>query len=282
MGKGRNKRQLVYKERARQVKGLKNSFKTLEGFVSDGGIEQGVFLQGVEMVEAQLREAGIAQGDRFWKRLKNIKGRYFAKMEEEKPVVVQAPINFTQGKRDYAGMSGKTKVRVTPVYDHLFFSRTYSGRIKLSWRFNREGRTELVDLMLFPQNEVFNVITSDNLGSKDADWNRSGAYYSLTNYLNCLNKDFSFLEDSVKLSEVLRYGHQMAHFFSINLKNFMNAGEGENTSKFIRDPHILQTGQMPLREMVYDDVAINIMKKAGSIKPHVGLENERRVEVIYV
>jgi len=79
--------------------------------------------------------------------------------ETQKEPTLEQQIDFEIPKREYVGMAGRTKVKVIPVFNHLFLSRTYRGQsenrqvngkaIKVSWRFNQEGRIDLVDYMLF-------------------------------------------------------------------------------------------------------------------------------------
>jgi len=200
------------------------------------------------------------------------KSHYYERLDELLQEIdqVQKP-DFEQGKRDYVGMSGNTKIRITPVYDHFFLSRVYSGQLKLSWRFNKEGRIDLVDAMLFPQNEILHLIGVHNFTETKLDWEYKNVWYNpLSKRFDVLNPGFKDLSSIKQYESVLRFGHSMSKTLLVNLKE-----------EDIRDSNVVKHGQKQLSEIVNDFTALYMLKKTGDIIPSVVGSNSNSLEIMY-
>ena len=179
--------------------------------------------------------------------------------------------DFDQGERSYAGMSGNVKMIITPVYDHFFLQRLYKkhGRLKVSWRFNQEGRLELVDAMIFPGKKVTHVISVDNIGG-DPEWDVSGGRYNLIDELDTLNPGFAGLDQRRKLESLLRFGQGDARDLFENLQR-----------QNVRAPYNLHDDQESLADIVRDNAAIYMIEGASMLMPSVRVLSRERLEISY-
>jgi len=181
-------------------------------------------------------------------------------------------LDFELPKRDYTGMAGKSKLRVIAVSDHFFLSRVYGGKIKLSWRFNREGRIDLVDAMLFPQNNVKHLVIVEGYSrNKEVGWNESTAlYYPLPREAEALNPGFSLLDKKAQYQSLLRFGHVNVDYLMDNLE------KGD-----VKDSFVSKEGQKRLVEIVEDDSALYMAGNAASLMPGITRMDEIRLWVGY-
>ena len=134
----REQRQMATKESKRQVKEL------LAGLESR--LHQGPPLQAAELDSLQnyLRQNGFSPASDYFQRLQELKNRLQGRGADRTP---------GPAKRNYGGAAAGYLMQVQSVYDHLILSTCYSGefngrrgRIKLSHRFNQEGRIDFVEL----------------------------------------------------------------------------------------------------------------------------------------
>lgn len=182
----------------------------------------------------------------------------------------QQSINFKQGKRDYVGMLRDVRLRVTAVRDHLFVSRIYGRRVKLSWRFNKAGRIDSVDAMLFPENTVTHLIKTLGGFDKDPEWYECEARYKYLTQLDVLNPGFSSLDDEKKFQSILRFGHSTTRDLIENL-------ERGN----IKDSYDLRGRQRQLSEIVQDEAAMYMVRRAGELMPSISSLDERHLTIFY-
>ncbi|MBT5021319.1 hypothetical protein HON01_00745 [Candidatus Woesearchaeota archaeon] len=182
-------------------------------------------------------------------------------------------LNFEDGKHDYVGMSGSSRVRITRVYDHMFLSRIYQRTMKLSWRFNKEGRLDLVDAMLFQKNnKIVNLINMRGYGGNDLNWIESEAKLTkLPIETGVLNPNFATIKYVQQYESLMRFGHKM----SAALLNNLN-------SKNIRDAHKIFENQKQLKEILNDDSTIYILENAANIVPFVKEFSVEKMLVEYV
>lgn len=219
----------------------------------------------IEKIESLLKSYGIENSGDYQKRLEGFsdKADNFYSSNRQ--------FDFEGGIRDYVGMSGHSKIRVKPVFDHVFFERVYGGKIKLSWRFNSEGRLDLADAMIFPKNDIWNLIKTVDFGEAPHDWSsRKVLYKPLPRDIYLVNLGFSYLGPNKKYESLMRFGHSMAGDLLRNLE------KGE-----IRDSYIILAGQRQLREIVNDAECLHMLGKAGELLPYVAGKNGNCLMVEY-
>ena len=178
--------------------------------------------------------------------------------------------NFDQGRRNYCGMVKRSKVIVSPVYDHFFLQRKYqkgSNRVKVSWRFNREGRLELIDATTFPKRKVTHVINSDKMG-KDPEWYSSGARYVMIGELDILNPGFATLGLKSKLESLARFGHCTVRDIVEDFDNII-------------DPYKLHPDQISLTKILDDKDAPTMLDRASVLMPFIELASDKRLDIFY-
>ena len=108
-------------------------------------------------------------------------------------------------KRNYGGKAGGYQMQVQSIYDHLILSICYAGnlntrhgRIKISHRFNQEGRIDFVELKYLnslhpPLNgELRKLLTVKEYPSIRKDWFETGAHV-----LKVLPQELVFLYEDI-------------------------------------------------------------------------------------
>jgi hypothetical protein len=166
--------------------------------------------------------------------------------------------DFNQGKRDYFGKSGKYTLRIIPVFEHIFLTRIYSKMTHLSWRFNQQGRIELIDGRFFPLKEIVHILTAkEGMNKPPFDWNKRDFFYRfMPNELGDINKGFLNLDIKQQYLSLIRFGHSTAKDFLENLKN-----------NNITDPYDPSTSQKLLSELTKDTEALFMLKKTSNLMP---------------
>ena len=227
-----------------------------------GNFSEEQVLHRVQRLEELFGIYGIEPLKDYHKRLERFlstASEYFSFMGPDRRIKSERAKNERERKRDCTGMSGETMVRVKGFLDHLFLERVYRGSIKLSWSFNREGRLDLVDSMLFPSNSVCNLVITEDYREPPYDWtSRRVEYKPVPEQIRLVNPGFAILEKDKMYLPIMRFGHAMARDLIKNI----NSGN-------IRDNHLLQPLQKQLREIVNDFECMDMIRKAGSIMPYL-------------
>jgi len=196
--------------------------------------------------------------------------RFFGSDGLAKPDKPDKPDN--PKKMVYVGMSGITKLRVKCFLDHIFLERIYQGSVKMSWRLNPGGRLDLVDAMLFPLNEVRNIIVFEDYMGPPYVWeSRRAEYMPLFPEVNLIDPRFDFMKSDERYQIMMNSGHSMARELIANLD-----------SGNIRDSFTIKDGQKQLSEIVNDDPVMDILENAGEISPAIISKNNGYLTVKYV
>lgn len=191
-------------------------------------------------------------------------------IETYKPALISPP-------RNYVGVivqHPKTPMIIRPSYDHFFISRFYtdhvSTKIKISWRFNEEGRLDLIDLVTVWKgnrerrlNERTNIITVLNYQNKlDKAWETSSAiYHVFPNEINIVNRGFSFQSLESKYNSLARFGHGIVKNVLLGINN--NSLKGLS---FIKE------GDRSLDEIVNDEEVKYMIKKTAEVLPSINFD----------
>ncbi len=267
-------RNVATKEHKRHAKGL------IEGLESR--VHLGPPIERGEILSAQqfLRQNGFSPTSDYFGRLGQIQTRV-----ETRTLGPSRP----SGKRNYGGEAGGRWMQLQCAYDHVILSTCYdgafnsqSGRVKISHRFNEEGRIDFVELKFLRSlhaclnGEIRKLITVKGYGDLQKSWHSAEAFV-----LQILPRELIFLYDNIfrcDRSEVLAWliniGHRIADDLLRDLKTQPANGHGPASS---RNPD-----QLCLSAICKDEVAYPIVESAALLESSVEVLNEKNVVVRYV
>jgi hypothetical protein len=193
---------------------------------------------------------------------------------EDEPELLERGLD--KGLRKYAGVIGGDKLMVNAVGDHLFLSRVYISKcgrkkIKLDWRFNREGRIDILDSRTYPEGKTDHVLVGINWSSGLKNWNNK---WFITRHIDervsLIEKDFFERERHEQYATLLRFGHD----FMRNVYNRALINRIITPNKILEDQVSLQC--------VLDDVgSMSIIRKAARIYPKISDQKEGQLKVWY-
>lgn len=191
-------------------------------------------------------------------------------IETYKPALVSPP-------RNYVGVivqHPKTPIIVRPSYDHFFVSRFYTDpssiKLKISWRFNEEGRLDLIDLVTVWKgnrerrlNERANIITVLNYQNKrDKAWETSSAlYHVFPNEINVVNRGFNFQSMESKYNSLARFGHGI-------VKGVLSAMNNNS----LQGLFFIKEGDRSLDEIINDEEVKYMIKKTAEVLPNISFD----------
>jgi hypothetical protein len=148
----------------------------------------------IQAVREFLRQRDFSPSSDYFSRLVDIQSRLRTRLRT--PVIAQA-------KRNYGGEIGGRFMQVQMVYDHLILStcydgefRTQRGRIKISHRFNQEGRIEFVELKFLNSlhscldGQIRKLLMIKDYQAIRKDWHAAEAFV-----LPALPRELVFLHD---------------------------------------------------------------------------------------
>jgi hypothetical protein len=143
-----------------------------------------------------LRQNDFSPASDYFNRLTHLESR----LHNRAPAVAPSPT-----KRNYGGKAAGYQMQVQSIYDHLILSICYTGdfntrhgRIKISHRFNREGRIDFIELKYLnslhpPLNgEVRKLLTVKEYPSIRKDW-----YETAAHVLKVLPQELVFLYEDI-------------------------------------------------------------------------------------
>ena len=150
-----------------------------------------------------LRENDFSPASDYYNRLWQIQNRLEGRAKEP---------SFPRTKRNYGGEAGGCQMQLQSIYDHVILSTCYEGdfnlkhgRIKLSHRFNQEGRIDFVELKflnsleLCLNGEIRKVLTIKDFPSIQKNWHAAEAFV-----LPILPRELVFLYPDIWVSLILK------------------------------------------------------------------------------
>jgi len=161
-------------------------------------IHSGPAVQRTEIQSARelLRQNNFSPASDYFNRLDHLENR----LQERTRTVVQP-----QTKRNYGGKAAGYQMQVQSIHDHLILSTCYEGdfntrhgRVKISHRFNQEGRIDFVELKYLnslhpPLNgELRKLLTVKDYPSIRKDWFEAEAHA-----LRVLPQELIFLYEDI-------------------------------------------------------------------------------------
>ncbi len=261
------------KEHKRTAKGL------IEGLESR--VHLGPPIHEGEILSAQnfLRQSGFSPSSDYFGRLGQIKTR----------LGHRAPALTPPAKRNYGGEAGGIWMQLQAAYDHVILSTCYdgvfnsqSGRIKLSHRFNEEGRIDFVELKFLRSlhsclnGELRKLVIVRGFQDLQKSWHSANAFV-----LPVLPRELIFLYENIfrcERGEVLAWLINIGHRIAGDLLNDLKAGSTNgHAAATARNPD-----QLCLSAIPSDEIACPILESAAAMESAVELLDEKNVVVRYV
>jgi hypothetical protein len=232
-------------------------------------------------VQQFLRQNDFSPSSDYYDRLVRIKDRI-----STRPSIPTRP----PGKRNYGGEAGGSWMQVQSAYDHVILSTCHDGefnqkrgRIKISHRFNQEGRIEFVELKFLRSlhacltGEIRKLIFVKGYQGIRKDWDAAETFV-----LEVLPRELVFLYQDIfrcPRAEVLSWLINVGHGLVDTLLQDLRGGSGSACT--------CRPGgngeQLCLHAVRVDDVAFPILEKASHLESRVEeLADPKNVVVHYV
>ncbi len=260
-------------ENRKYVKGL---IEALESRVHGGPP-----VHATELVSAReyLQQSEFSPASHYFNRLEQIKDRL-----QSRAKAAPAP----SGRRNYGGEAGGYWMQLQSAYDHVILSTCYDGefnrqrgRVKISHRFNQEGRIDFVELkFLRSLNPVLNgalrkLVTVKDYQDTRKDWLEAEAFVLevLPRELVFLYEDIFRTDRSDMVAWLINIGHRLTGDLVKALREGTVNGE---SSQPARNPD-----QLRLADVGADEVASPILEQSASLESTVEIADPKSVIVRY-
>ena len=269
-----SRQNVATKENKRSARGL---IEELEARVHNG---PPILTAEIASANDFLRQCSFSPDSDYFSRLMSIENRLAGR--------AAAPAPRVSSKRNYGGKAGDRWVQVQSVHDHVIFSTCFEGelnckrgRIKLSHRFNGEGRIDFVELKflrsLMPclSGEIRKLILIKDYQTIRKGWLEGEAFVLsvLPQELLFLFEDLFRCEKNEVFAWLINIGHGMVAD--------MFADFGAWNSKSIASETAETSAQLCVSELKHDDVAMPVLRKASVLQSVVELTNNKSAVVRY-
>ena len=226
-----------------------------------------------------LRQKDFSAASDYHVRLRRVRDQLSVRSKQ--------PATPRHGKRNYGGEAGGRWMQIQSAYDHIILSTCYAGqfntkrgRIKISHRFNSEGRIDFVELKFvsalqpFLNGQFRKLLLVNGYQNIRKDWNVAEAFV-----LPVLPRELLFLYEHVfrcpkheLFAWLINLGHGLVQDLvtalpTSNKPNSIDASE--------------QSGQLPLNAIQTDEVASPILSAAADLKCAVQCLEPKLVLVRY-
>jgi hypothetical protein len=261
------------KEHKRYAKGL------IEGLESR--VHLGPPIHPTEIVSARefLRRSEFSPSSDYHSRLSQLQDQ----LGSRSPASTLLP-----PKRNYGGEAAGSWLQVQSAYDHVIVSICYegefnskNGRVKMSHRFNQEGRIDFVELKLLHSlhpllnGAIRKLITVRGYQTIRKDWRAAEAFV-----LEVLPQELVFLFQEIFRAErgelfawLINIGHRSAEDLVKNLHAGQVSGCGPRGER--------NGEQLCLQAVRSDQVALPILEKAATLESLVTIADQRTIAVSY-
>ena len=204
----------------------------------------------------------------------------------------QTPVPvFNMAERSYIGRLTSTKdapVEVKVVFDHLFLTTNYRVSIspfdlvKITHRFNREGRLDLIDARLKQtkrlyldadapppaEDAIFHLLQVFAFKDKQAEleWPESRAeYFIRLRQIAAVFYDLGLTHEEQQYRFLIQHGHRLMK----ELHRAVQAGS-------LQDVRVTRLPFYPLHQLREDEAACYIISRAALLEPKVLFDTERK------
>jgi hypothetical protein len=226
-----------------------------------------------------LRQNDFPSASDYFSRLAQIQSRL-------EPRSRQA--SLLPAKRNYGGEAAGQWMQLQSAYDHLILSTCYEGdfclkqgKVKISHRFNQEGRIDFVELKFLRSlhaclnGEIRKLLIVKDYASIRKDWRTADAFV-----LPILPQELIFLYEGIfrcpreeVLAWLVNIGHRIAGDLLADLRERPVNGCVQRR---------VNGEQLCLEAVRTDDVAMPILEKAATLESAVELIEPQMVVVRYV
>jgi hypothetical protein len=227
-----------------------------------------------------LRQNDFSGASDYFQRLARIQNRLATRLPTP---------DLLPNKRNYGGQAAGRWLQVQSAYDHVILSTCYDngddhvpGRIKLSHRFNQQGRFDFVELKflrsLHPclNGEVRSLLRVKDYSNIRKDWHATEAFVLplLPRELVFLYQDIFHAPRPEVLAWLINIGHRLVADFLEDLR--VRPANGSSR------PHPGNGSQLCLTTIRTDNVAMPILERAAVLESAVELNEPRTAIVRYV
>jgi len=259
------------KEHKRQVKGL------IEGLESRVHVGPPIHAEELVSLRNFLNHSEFSPASDYYSRLTQIQERLQTRSTEP---------GLAPTKRNYGGEAAGRWMQLQLAYDHIILSTCYEGefnlkrgRIKISHRFNQEGRIEFVELKFlrslqpFLNGAIRKLLTIKSYQSIRRDWRSAEAFV-----LEVLPRELVFLYENIFRSEknelfawLINIGHGLLDDLLKDLQRHSPDGL-----------RVRRSGdQLCLSALRTDEVAYPILERAAMLHSVVEILDPKRLLVRY-
>lgn len=229
-----------------------------------------------------LQRCSFSPASDYFSRLLEIRNRLAGRSASRSPT----PRPST--KRNYGGKAAGRWLQVQSIHDHVILStcfegelNTQRGRVKISHRFNSEGRIDFVELKflrsLMPtlNGEIRKLVQVKDYQTIRKDWLEAEAFTLsvLPQELLFLFADLFRCEKSDVLAWLINIGHSMVGDVLADL----SPHGARNGSEEAGDA----PAQLCLSELRTDEVALPILQQASGLESAVELSGDKEALVRY-
>ncbi len=229
----------------------------------------------IQAAKAFLCQGGFSSASSYYDRLAQISG------------LLRCRRPAAQAKRNYGGEAAGRMMQVQSIYDHVILSMCYKGeinrargRVKISHRFNCEGRVDFVELKFlqamrpFLTGEIRKLLLVKDGQNLRRDWHSAEAHVLpvLPQELVFLHPEIFRFERGAVLAWLVNLGHQFAEELLGHLAVPSDGQGGEPGSH----------EQMPLGMIRSDGVALPVLEKAATLSSAVEVLRDKLALVRYV
>jgi hypothetical protein len=226
-----------------------------------------------------LRQNDFAPASDYFNRLAQIESRVEARSRQ--PALLPS-------KRNYGGEAAGYWMQVQSAYDHVILSTCYEGdfnqrhgRIKISHRFNQQGRIDFVELKFLRPlepcllGELRKLVLVNDYSNLRKDWREAEAFI-----LPVLPRELVFLYADLfrcAKNEVVAWLINIGHRSVGELLTALRAGDvnGYHPERQTRGD------QLALEAVRTDEVALPILVAAAALESTAVLLDEKTAEVRY-
>jgi hypothetical protein len=264
---------MATKEHKRSARGL------IEGLESRLHAGPPIHTTEITSAHAFLRQCSFSPTSDYFSRLAQIQSRLAGRVHQ--PII-------PNGKRNYGGKAADHWMQVQSIHDHIILSTCHNGefnlqrgRVKLSHRFNSEGRIDFVELKFLRSlspwltGEIRKLVLIKGYQNIQKDWHEAEAFT-----LRVLPQELVFLFGEIfrhPKSDILTWLVNIGHRLANDLLTALSAG----TFRCLDSENGETQNQLCLSELREDRVATSILKKSAVLESAIESSDDQTLVARY-
>ena len=226
-----------------------------------------------------LRQNDFSPASDYFNRLWQIQNRLVSRAKEP-------PVR--SGKRNYGGEAAGYWLQLQSAYDHVIISTCYEGdfnlkhgRVKISHRFNEQGRIDFVELKFLRSlepcltGEIRKLLTVNGYQNIRKDWHVAEAFV-----LPLLPRELIFLYEGIfkcPRHEVLAWLVNVGHRIANDLLEQLRLSPANGCVQHVNGSR----DQLGLSAVRTDEVAMPVLTRAAALEVSVDFEDDKTARVSY-